>query len=103
MITICDTISILVLTLFIRLCRYTVLQMLVKPMRKGVTVTILMDCCHSGKILDFPYQFSSGDTRMSLDRGAMQLMLGKIDVAPFVCCAPSILNLVSININIGGG
>lgn len=29
----------------------------VKPMPAGVTVTCVMDCCHSGTVLDLPYSF----------------------------------------------
>jgi len=33
------------------------LKHLVKPMQQGVLVTCLMDCCHSGTVLDLPYNF----------------------------------------------
>lgn len=34
-------------------------QNLVKPMPKGVLMTSLMDCCHSGTVLDLPYRFTA--------------------------------------------
>jgi hypothetical protein len=61
--------------------------MLVKPMKKGVNVTVLMDCCHSGTVLDLPYRFSSDDSQMRLDPGRMKHILGQLDVESVVCCA----------------
>lgn len=53
--------------------------MLVKPMKAGVTCTVLMDCCHSGTVLDLPYRFSADDTEMRLDQSMnMDQFLGKV-------------------------
>ena len=37
----------------------------VAPIPDGVTFTIIMDCCHSGTILDLPYNFEASDANLS--------------------------------------
>lgn len=43
------------------------LKTLVLPMRKGVFVTCVMDCCHSGTILDLPYNFKADGEQETMD------------------------------------
>jgi hypothetical protein len=46
-----------------------ILSYLIKPMRKGVHCTLLMDCCHSGTVGDLPYKMGADDKKYSLERG----------------------------------
>ncbi len=62
-----------------------IFKILVKPLRAGVTMTCLMDCCHSGTVLDLPYRFTAdGDVMKRND--TFQFFDGAEGAIAGACC-----------------
>lgn len=57
------------------------LKHLVKPMKQGVLMTCLMDCCHSGTVLDLPYNFTADGRHTGMERNEGFDLDGLMDVA----------------------
>mmetsp|Transcript_8045 Transcript_8045/g.12307 ORF Transcript_8045/g.12307 Transcript_8045/m.12307 type:complete len:306 (+) Transcript_8045:144-1061(+) len=67
-----------------------ILRLLVKPLAAGVTMTCLMDCCHSGTVLDLPYRFTADGDVWVRDEG-FSGMLASPEVGLAICCCLALL------------
>ncbi|KNE65636.1 hypothetical protein AMAG_09619 [Allomyces macrogynus ATCC 38327] len=56
---------------------------LVKPLRKGVRLTVIFDCCHSGTILDLPFTYNcDGDVEVHTPRrGRFHALFDQVKLA----------------------
>jgi len=46
-----------------------ILKVMVRPLKPGVTLTCLIDCCHSGTVFDLPYRYNGTGVTMERDYG----------------------------------
>jgi Caspase domain len=71
------------------------LRILVKPMKEGVTMTCLMDCCHSGTVLDLPYRFTADGDKMVRQNN---IDFGKLMGSPeaLIACGCCLFYLISM-------
>lgn len=66
-----------------------ILRKLVKPLAAGVTMTCLMDCCHSGTVLDLPYRFTAdGDVWV---QNESYNVFASPEVGLAICCCLALL------------
>lgn len=84
-----------------------ILKILVQPMQEGVTCTVLMDCCHSGTVLDLPYRFGADEDAMHFDNGFnIGSLVGGAGDAIACCICGSILgDIIGVVLEaaLGGG
>ena len=71
-----------------------IFKTLLAPMRYGVTVTIIIDCCDTGMVLDMPYSWSSNRETNTSNSVAKVRPHFAIDLLPVFFTLPLTLSIV---------
>lgn len=78
------------------------LKYLVKPMSEGVLMTCLMDCCHSGTVLDLPYNFIGDGEHFEMERNGnfdMSNLMGILGAAGIVADVANLAKASGVNLD----
>lgn len=70
-----------------------ILKFLVKPLKSGVTMTCLMDCCHSGTVMDLPYRFTADGDSMQRNQ-QFRLFDSPEGAIAAACCLITLLSCI---------
>lgn len=74
------------------------LKYLVKPMSQGVLMTCLMDCCHSGTVLDLPYNCVADGQHIQMERNEkfdLSHVMDVIGVLGAAALASDVINMAA--------
>mmetsp|Transcript_19165 Transcript_19165/g.22080 ORF Transcript_19165/g.22080 Transcript_19165/m.22080 type:complete len:340 (-) Transcript_19165:298-1317(-) len=78
------------------------LKDLVHPMKAGVLTTCLMDCCHSGTVMDLPYRFTADGDNIQMRENPSSNMLEYGDLIATFAGAYALTGLLGAGGGMGG-